>query len=296
MIQVQERLRKETRKVARGLPADQDKGLFGPHDANLFRGRGGEPLPLEGMYRGATLFLICSGPSATSLDLSLLNRRGICTMGVNNSWLLHRPNLWVGVDPPHRFSDTGWRDPSILKFVPATHRRSPLKTFQDGSITMTKRRVVDCPNVAFFRRFDGFIPDAFFDMPVCGWGTSKDTADALGIRNSRTVMLAAIWLAVNLGFSTINLVGVDFKMEPEKPYAFGESKDAAGIRSNNHMYRTLTRRLTAVLPALARRRVTIFNANPSSNLTLFPHKPFTQMIEEASSYCASPVPEKGWYA
>jgi hypothetical protein len=296
MLKVMERRVTQRRKAVSGLPVDQDKGLFVPNDPSLFRGQGGEPLPLERMFRGATLFLLCSGPSAATLDLPALDRRGVMTMAVNNAWLLHRPNLWVGVDPSHRFADSGWRDPSILKFVPATHRRTYLRTVENGQIVPSKRRVGDCPNVAYFRRFDGFNPSSFFDLPVCGWGTLKDTRDSLGIKNSRTVMLAALWIAVNLGFTTINLLGCDFKMQPEKPYAFDEGKDAPGIRSNNHMYRSLTRRLEALLPHLASRKVSIFNANPDSSLTLFPHKTYATMIEEASSYCNGPIPSKGWYA
>ena len=52
-------------------------------------------------YRGRHAFLVLSGPSLASMDLTQLARRGIVTMGVNNSpkqklqhQLLHRLCIW----------------------------------------------------------------------------------------------------------------------------------------------------------------------------------------------------------
>jgi hypothetical protein len=44
-------------------------------------------------YRGRHAFLVLSGPSLAATDLSQLARRGIVSMGVNNSWAVHRPTL-----------------------------------------------------------------------------------------------------------------------------------------------------------------------------------------------------------
>ena len=58
-------------------------------------------------YRGRQAFLVLSGPALADLNLALLDRRGIVTMGVNNSWSVYRPTLWTCVDSPGRFIDTG---------------------------------------------------------------------------------------------------------------------------------------------------------------------------------------------
>lgn len=268
---------------------------FRPQDACAFRVRDGGPLRLESMYRDQTLFLICSGPSAKTHDLSRLNRRGCISMAVNNAWFLHRPQLWVGVDAPSRFADTGWHDPSILKFVPAAHRKTLLCTYDGSQIRKGFHTPLTCPSVVFFRRHDGFDPHTFFSLPVCSWGTLRNTKDALGIKNSRSVMLAAFWLATRLGFKTINLIGVDFNMQEGAVYAFDQDKHAKGCDSNNRLYETLSRRLTSLLPGFDALGIKVFNANPESRLTLFPHKPFTQMVEEASAFCNRKVPEGGWY-
>lgn len=72
----------------------------------------GDSVSLTDFYRGRSAFLVCSGPSLVEHDLSKLDRRGIVTMGVNNSWAVHRPTLWTCVDNPGRFIDTGWKDPA----------------------------------------------------------------------------------------------------------------------------------------------------------------------------------------
>ena len=81
-----------------------------------------DSISMANFYRGRSAFLMLSGPSLNQLDLSLLNQRGIVTMGVNNAWTIHRPTLWTCVDDPGRFIDTGWKDPGITKFVPVCHR------------------------------------------------------------------------------------------------------------------------------------------------------------------------------
>jgi hypothetical protein len=269
---------------------------------SLFRGDSpffctdGRALPLEGMYRGAALFLLCSGPSLRTHDLSLLCARGICTMAVNNAWLVHRPDFWVGVDSPSQFADTGWRDPSVLKFVPAAHLDRKLQTFDGTQIVPSRRTVRECPNVAAFRRHDGYDPLTFFDLPVCGWGTMKTTSCALGIRNTRSVMPAAIWIAVKLGFTSINLLGCDFNMPPTGPcYAFGQDKHEGGRASNNRLYNALNKRLAPLVPILKARGVSIWNANPASGLRCFAHRPFAEMLGRAAPYCRTAVPEGGWY-
>ncbi|MFN7301297.1 MAG: hypothetical protein ACK5U7_07500 [Bacteroidota bacterium] len=289
-----------TRKAQRTSPApkeplafEPDSGMRGP---SPFFSAGGEPLRVDGMYRKAVLFLICSGPSLSTLDLAPLRDRGRLTMAVNNAWLRHRPDFWVGVDNPAQFADTGWRDPGVLKFVPAAHLGRRLRTWSEGEIKASLLTPRDCPGVVAFRRHDGYDPATFLDLPVCGWGTLKGTKCALGIKGARSVMTAALWIAVKLGFTTINLLGCDFHMPPEGDcYAFGQDKHERGRASNNRLYRVLNQRLTSLTPYLKSRRIQVWNANPSSGLTCFPHKPYAQMLEESHPYCRTAVPEGGWY-
>ncbi len=73
---------------------------------------------LRGMLGGRSVFLACGGPSARALDLDKLKRRGIWTMAVNNAAGYFPCSAAVSSDPPSKFTDAVWRDPSIMKFAP----------------------------------------------------------------------------------------------------------------------------------------------------------------------------------
>jgi len=175
-----------------------------------------DSVSLARFYRGRSAFLILSGPSLNQVDLSLLNRRGIVTMGVNNSWTIHRPSLWTCVDDPGRFIDTGWKDPGILKIVPTCMWSKRLRiqtTDRHGGVTMRDSafKVHQMPSVLFFRRADHFDHERFLTGDSIPWGNDGKTADSLGIVGKRSVMLVALRLLHYLGFGTVYLLGCDFK-------------------------------------------------------------------------------------
>ena len=76
------------------------------------------------------------------------------------------------------------------------------------------------PNVWYYKRNDYFKPDEYLSEPTVNWGNHQKTVDKLGCGGSRSVMLAAFRLLYYLGFKTIVLVGADFKMAPDRKYAF----------------------------------------------------------------------------
>jgi len=164
------------------------------------------PVDLENLFfsnagQGSTAFLVCSGPSLKDMDLSLLRQRGIVTMGVNNSWSMFRPDLWVAVDPPGSFCDGGWKDPGIMKFVPMPHRTSKLRVKQaQGSFKDSQFSPVDMANCWYFSRNADFHPESFLTEPTVNWGHHDKKRDVLGTPGSRSVMLAALKSFVLLGF------------------------------------------------------------------------------------------------
>lgn len=260
----------------------------------------GSPLHLRGMYGGASVFLVLSGPSLKEVPLEELSRRGVLTMGVNNSWLVHRPYLWVGVDMPGRFSDTGWRDPRILKFVPRTQAYRELRTQEAGRLVGIGKTVVNMPNVAFFKRENGFDHETFLSSDGFQWGCERNTRDSLGQTSGRSVFLVALKILYYLGFQDVYLLGCDWRMDTsmETPaYAFGESKEQGPRNSNNAMYGIVGRRLEMLQGVIVRDKVPfrIWNCNPKSHLKAFPVKMFGEAMEEAAGACEKVVPEGGWY-
>lgn len=247
----------------------------------------GRPAPLHNHYRGQHVWLVCGGPSLKNLDLSLLDGRGtICCL--NNSWFMRKPDLWVCADPPNKFWDGGWMDPTIMKFVPRFHQRS---TLRNGT------PIPSCPNTFFYVRNNGFNPETFLTEDGVSWGTLKNTPDVLGIANSRSVMLAAFKILPWLGFTTINLLGCDFHMpvSREAPaYAWAQEKDGRGRKGNNNLYRILTTRFAALKPVLDGRGIQVFNCNPRSQLEVFPKITYEEALGRHPPM-AEPSQMGGWY-
>jgi hypothetical protein len=256
-----------------------------------------ESVSLWDFYKGATAFLVLSGPSLAKHDLSQLSRRGIVSMGVNNSWAVHRPNLWTCVDGPDRFLDTGWRDPSILKFVPMCAWAGALREGREGGEPLPSSLTVEqMPGVLLYRRSDHFDPATFLEGDTVGWGNDTKTSCALGIKGKRSVMLVAIRLLYHLGIRTVYLLGADFKMQAERGYAFQEGRTTQAVRHNNLLYEALNRRFSALRPQFDGAGFRVFNCTPGSGLTAFEHVPYEMAVERAAAACDRKIDTRGWYA
>jgi len=255
-----------------------------------------DSISLGGFYKGRSAFLVLSGPSLNNIDLSLLDRRGIVTMGVNNSWTVHRPTLWTCVDDPGRFIDTGWKDPGVLKFVPVCHWGRKLRIqAKDGLLRDSSFRVAQMPSVLFFRRSNHFDHERFLTGDTVPWGNDPKSTDSLGIKGKRSVMLVALRLLHHLGFRKVYLVGCDFKMGTDRKYAFDEAREAAAIKHNNVLYDSLTRRFEALLPHFEKHRFRVVNCSPGSELGVFERMAYADAIAEAGKECSKPVNTQGWY-
>ena len=255
-----------------------------------------DSVSMANFFRGRSAFLMLSGPSLNQLDLSLLNQRGIVTMGVNNAWTIHRPTLWTCVDDPGRFIDTGWKDPGILKFVPVCHRVHRLRIqTPDGTMKPSAFHVSQMPSVLFYRRGNHFDHQRFLTGDTVPWGNEGKHADSLGIKGKRSVMLAALRLLHHLGFRTVYLLGCDFKMAKDRKYAFDETREAAAIRHNNALYDALSRRFEALLPHFEKHKFRVVNCSPGSALSVFERMGYEDAIAAASAECAKPVRTQGWY-
>jgi len=248
-------------------------------------------------YRGRSAFLVLSGPSLADLDLGQLTRRGIVTMGVNNSWAVHRPTMWTCVDSAGRFIDTGWKDPGILKFAPMSLWNDRLRIQKPGgTMAASAFRVRQMPSVLLYRRSEKFDPERFLEEDVVCWGNHTSVTDSLGIKGKRSVMLTALRLLQYLGFRAVYLVGADFRMTAERGYAFDEERSAEAVRHNNVLYESLNQRFESLRPHFERHRFRVVNCTEGSGLTAFPHMPFAEAVARAGAECGKPVDTKGWYS
>lgn len=266
----------------------------------------GQPLHLEHLYRGASLFLLLTGPSLADLDLGQLRRRGIVTMGVNQSPSLFRTDLWVHVDRPRKFHDGIWRDPGVLKFVPACplpfQRRKLLAKLPDGTFAPlrlpggTPAAVGDMPGVVGYRRNATFRPGQWLSEGTINWGNDVIAAGKNGHPHCLNVMFAALKVAYVLGFRTVYLLGCDFQMVPEAPYAFAQRKSRTACARNVRTYRNLNTMLGLLKNGFDKFRYLVYNCKEGSGLTVFPYKPFMEAVgEAAASQPPEPWDVRGWY-
>jgi hypothetical protein len=253
----------------------------------MFFNREGASVPIEGMYRGRSCFLIGGGPSLNTYDISLLKSPGVLTLGMNNSVKVVRPNLWTCVDDPSRFLYSIWMDPQIMKFVPqaAFEKELWISTHVAGASLWHKagHRVGDCPNIFGYRRNEKFAAHRFLTENTINWGCHKDHGGC------RSVMLAALRMLYLLGIRTVYLVGVDLEMEAGKGYAFAEGRTAGAIKNNKNTYnRMLTEYFPQLKPYFDAAGYKVLNCNPNRKFNTFPYVPFEEAIKESIGLIGDP--------
>lgn len=262
----------------------------------------GIPLPLNNVYLGAPCFIILSGPSILDLDLSQLQKRGIFTIGVNNSPSLFRPNAWTSVDPPEKFHDAIWRDPAILKFA---HQRSfddLLRTrLPDGRFARLKHangrdcRVREMPGVVGYNRNANFMPETWLSEPTVNWGNSLRSSKKNKHPRTLNTMFAVIKIAYLLGFRAVYLLGCDFHMRAGKAYAFSERDTQGKDNSNNGAYEKMNAMFTMLKPSFDAAGFHVMNCNPDSAFTVFPICSYTDAIHSATAHLEQSLQTEGWY-
>lgn len=257
----------------------------------------GESVYLENFYRGSHCFLVCSGPSLNNIDLSLLNQRGIVTMGINNSWSTYKPMLWTCVDDPGNFLDIGWKDPSILKFTPISHVNKNLQVKEDSGVFRSSQfKVKEMPSVLYFRRNEKFDAQNFLNQNTINWGNKDKEKDDLGNVGGRSVMLAAIRILYYLGFRRVYLLGADFKMESGKDnYAFKQDRSISSINGNNSTYKTLNSRFDSLKPIFDSLNYKIYNCNKDSGLKSFSYMSYENALQRAAGKFKKTIDTEGWY-
>jgi len=253
----------------------------------MFFTREGAALPLIGHFRGWSAFIICNGPSLGDLDLSLLNKPGIMTYGINNGVRTFRPNLWTAVDEPQRFIKSVWLDPTIMKFVPMASMEKPI--FDNETWRITKMKVGQCPNVVGYRRNEKFVANRFLFEDTINWGNHKKWG------GGRSVMLPVLRICFLLGFRNVYLLGCDFNMEQDKTYHFDEQRTKGAVNGNNSTYRRLKDEYFPQLkPYFDAEKFTIYNCNPDSGLEVFPHKSYEEALADAGSILGDVENERVW--
>lgn len=294
------------------LPVDSDKIKSSFLDPLIVQDKlGARTHALRGLISGCDSFLVCGGPSAKSVDIKSLERRGIWSLAVNNMAGYYKPSAFVCSDPPSKFHNGIWLDPGVMKFVPTPklrRRRGRIREKIDNAFFEIRRNgdyvsVSDCPNVWGFGRRAWLSPDdTFFTETEAAWGNHD--AGVLRTKENKTVctMLLAIRVLYYLGSRRIYLVGVDFNMDPSRGengnYAFGEQRDANAIKSNNSQFAVVNDWLVRMENngVFSKFGLKIYNCCQTSGLRAFEYVPFDAAISAAlSGYPKEPFDLLNWY-
>jgi hypothetical protein len=252
-------------------------------------------------------FIVCGGPSANKLPLEALNQRGIWSIAVNNMAAHFRPQAFVCSDPPSKFHDAIWTDPCVMKILPAPKisngGKGHLRQKVDGKFQRLRHdgkliKTAGCPNVwGFARRGWWAYDDTFFTDDHATWGNQN--AGVLRTSNPKVMctMLLPIRLLHYMGIRRIFLVGVDFNMSADSPYAFDQSKGNNGLISNNSQYRVVNDGLCKMVEngVFKNFGMEIFNCCQTSGLRAFPYVHFQAAVDDTLKNFPKEIDLKDWY-
>ncbi len=232
----------------------------------------GSPANLKNLYKGASIFFIGGGPSMNSIDDSILSQRGILSFAVNNiaAYKNFKPNFWLSADNPTSFHKNLWNDSSICKFVRGMH-----------ASTISNDKYIN--NAYWYETNEDFNVNTFFTEPTVNFGNKKGLEDAYGNSGRRSVMFSAMRIIQYLGFTTVYLLGCDFNMQIEQPYAFPQKKWSGGVDSNNNGYKIIDSRFNKLFPEMQKLNFNVFNCTPNSALTAFPKLSLAEALMYATS-------------
>ena len=244
--------------------------------------------PLRDLWRPSPGFLVCGGPSLRDLDLGFLRDRGVVSLGVNNVAGLAHTRAMTFSDPPEKFHHGILLDPTILKLVPRTKLRKRVRAkLPDGTFRWTRFRVQDCPSVYGYERDGDWDAEHFLTREAATWGCSKGCVQATRREKVIFTFFLGLRLLHYLGCRRVYMLGVDFSMQPgSTSYAWGEQRDDDHASGNNRYYRLANEMSRELLPHFEEQSYEVFNCNPASRLTAFPHVP----LERAIADCKQLIP------
>jgi hypothetical protein len=263
----------------------------------------GEPITgFKDLWRNSPAFLVCGGPSLKQIDLTLLQERGVVSLGVNNVAAHARTTAFVFDDPPEKFHHSLFQDPRVLKFVPHPKlKKGETRIKTADRFRYTGRQVRDgYPSVVGFRRCCEWNPETFLTNEEASWGNNLNGHNKNGRPRILSTMLLGIRLMHFLGVRRVYLLGVDFGMDPANGttgnYAFAQERDQGAIDSNNHAYSVLNTMLIELRPILEKAGFQLFNCNEHSRLRAFDYVPFADALEDCRCGIPAEPPDlSGWY-
>ncbi|MFO0748172.1 MAG: hypothetical protein U1F43_21310 [Myxococcota bacterium] len=223
---------------------------------------------IQGLHRGERCWIIGNGPSLRDQDLTRL--RGEQTFVVNR--FIHHPDAeaidpkyYVVVDP--KFGAGAWG----TDFVRELERRLP-----DVSVFTSAAGRALLDGEGLLQRHRRFVvhPNQFF-----AFGYPWDIDLTRGIPGMDNVTKTALSIAVWMGFTRVNLIGIDgngLLLDSQSHFYGHEPRPSAQEDLEKALVSSALslRGWRAVTHYLAARGVELVSQNPRSVLTAMPYEPF----------------------
>lgn len=257
---------------------------------------------LRNLLKGGSAFLVLGGPSANTEPTEKLTERGVWSLAVNNVAAHIRVNAFLCSDPPSKFHDGIWRDPSVMKFIPTVKlkgKRARLRKKIGGEFLSAEITTASSPNTwGFGRRSWLSLDQSWFLTPEAAWGNHKSGAERTGQPKVVQTMLLGLRVLQYLGARKIFLLGCDFRMPVTGPiYSFAEKKNEGGVSNCNDVYKVLNKWLHALRPVFERFGFYTYNTNQHSRLTAFEYVPFEHAVDlcKGENFPEVPLDTDMWY-
>ena len=257
------------------------------------RGSGYERIDLSNLWAPSPGFLVCGGPSLAEYNPEAFRARGILSLGVNNAAGFVPTTAHVFGDPQWKFHSGAYLDAKNLTFAPTGKLRRNIRVkFADGTFHTVDRILADCPGVFGFSRTTTFKAETFLTTPWAHWGRGgKQPKSDQPFRRLAT-MLLGIRLLHYLGCPRVYLVGVDFWMSKEQPYAWGSV-----ATSGNRLWAKISTMLGDLKPIFEDAGFHLFNCNAASKCEVFPHVPFVAAWTDCrGAIPPEPLDLQEWYS
>lgn len=287
-----------------------------PHPPGVFIDRYAQPAAVADLFLGAPAFLLLGGPSARSLPLNELSRRGCLTLTVNNAAGMLpercRPHVMIHTDGTGKFHDSLWRDPAVLKLTPVkmwngTGRPERHKGIFHRAPNGELRQVPGVrakwmPSVYGFHRNSDFRPNEWLFEPTINQGNDEQHARGEkghkpnGFPNVINTMFAALRIAFYLGVKRLYLLGCDFSMDVTRPYGFEQEKNPGGVGGCNASYGKMCCMFDALRPHFDAVGFEVYNCNPDSGCWSFDSRSFADALADATDGFEPILNTKGWYS
>tara|TARA_R110002096_G_scaffold186882_11_gene366052 strand:+ start:805 stop:1554 length:750 start_codon:yes stop_codon:yes gene_type:complete len=221
---------------------------------------------LEGLYQGASGYLVGGSPQLLDLDLRLLRMPGCWSMAINNAAVVFEPNAFIALDVAGCFNSNIFSNTRIIKLL----------NYARHNETIGEKRVCEFPNTLFFDMEDEIetLMSEFCSMngPLPYW------------RNTFFTALACMY---QLGFRNVYLLGCTFDTK-KGAYAHGEGIRESDKAANQAVYDDSVEKMSRLVPMLDDEGMKVMTCHEGTALEgIVPYVSFEESISRVTTESSS---------